>query len=221
MVTEVRVGVVKVMAGAAQPCRARLHLVPELPSDAREVSSSRRELDPLLLRVAKGDDGAFAELYDVVAPTVFGLARRVIRQAEQAEEVAQEVLLEVWQQAPKFDPNRGTGFAWVMTMTHRRAVDRVRSAQSATDREIKDGQRSLVREHDEVSEAVEARLDAEAVHRCVGALTQLQRQSVTLAYFGGFTYPEVAAKLGTPLGTIKTRMRDGLIRLRDCLGVTA
>lgn len=209
------------MAGAAEPCRARLHLVPELPSDVHEVSSSRRELDPLLLRVAKGDDGAFAELYDVLAPAVFGLARRVIRQAEQAEEVSQEVLLEVWQQAPKFDPSRGTGFAWVMTMTHRRAVDRVRSAQSATDREIKEGQRSVVREHDEVVEAVEARLDAEAVRRCIGALTQLQRQSVTLAYFGGYTYPEVATKLGAPLGTIKTRMRDGLIRLRDCLGVTA
>ncbi|MCZ3386640.1 MAG: ECF RNA polymerase sigma factor SigK [Actinomycetia bacterium] len=193
----------------------------ELPSDAPEESSPRRELDPLLLRVAKGDDGAFAELYDVVTPAVFGLARRVIRQAEQAEEVAQEVLLEVWQQAPRFDPGRGTGFAWVMMMTHRRAVDRVRSAQSSIDREARVGQRSLAREHDEVVEVVEGRLEAEAVRECIGTLTDLQRESVTLAYFGGLTYSEGATRLGTPLGTIKTRMRDGLIRLRDCLGVTA
>jgi RNA polymerase sigma-70 factor (ECF subfamily) len=144
----------------------------------------------------------------------------VLRQVELAEEVAQEVLLEVWQQAPRFDPGRGTGFAWVMTMAHRRAVDRVRSVQSAADRDMRVGQRSVEREHDEVAEAVEDRLEAEAVRECLDALTELQMESVTLAYFGGFTYPEVAEQLGTPLGTIKTRMRDGIIRLRDCLGVT-
>ncbi len=212
------------MARGADPCRAILHLVPDdavRPGAADRAMPTRQHVDSLLLRVAKGDDGAFAELYDAVAPAVFGLARRVLRQAEHAEEVAQEVLLEVWQQAPRFDPGRGTGFAWVMTMTHRRAVDRVRSAQSSTDREARVGQRSLGREHDEVVEAVEARLEAEAVRECISTLTDLQRESVTLAYFAGLTYPEVATRLGTPLGTIKTRMRDGLIRLRDCLGVTA
>jgi RNA polymerase sigma-70 factor (ECF subfamily) len=174
-----------------------------------------------LLRVAKGDDGAFAELYDAVAPAVFGLAKRVLRQGELAEEVAQEVLLEVWQLAPRFDPGRGTGFAWVMTMAHRRAVDRVRAVQAASDREIRVGQRSVEREHDEVAEAVEHLLEAEAVRGCIDALTDLQRESVILAYFSGLSYPEVAEQLGTPLGTIKTRMRDGIIRLRDCLGVTA
>ncbi|MEO8106986.1 MAG: ECF RNA polymerase sigma factor SigK [Actinomycetes bacterium] len=209
------------------PSRARLHLVPDLPaeSDAPKSldsgTSARRQLDPLLLRVAKGDDGAFAEVFDVVTPAVFGLAKRVLRQAEHAEEVAQEVLLEVWQQAPRFDPARGSGFAWVMTMAHRRAVDRVRATQAASDREVRDGRRSPARDHDQVAEAVEGRLDAEAVHDCIDALTDIQRESVTLAYFGGFTYPEVAEQLQTPLGTIKTRMRDGLIRLRDCLGVTA
>jgi RNA polymerase sigma-70 factor (ECF subfamily) len=175
----------------------------------------------MLLRVAEGDDSAFAELYDAVAPAVFGLARRVLRQVELAEEVAQEVLVEVWQQAPRFDPGRGTGFAWVMTMAHRRAVDRVRSVQSATDRDMRVGQRSVEREHDEVAETVEDRLEAEALRGCLEVLTELQMESVTLAYFGGFTYPEVAEQLGAPLGTIKTRMRDGLIRLRDCLGVTS
>lgn len=210
------------MSGAAQPCRTRLHLVPTDPEDqVAAATPARRHLDPLLLRVAKGDDGAFAEVYDAVAPAVFGLARRVLRQVELAEEVAQEVLLEVWQQAPRFDPGRGTGFAWVMTMAHRRAVDRVRSVQAASDRELRVAQRSVEREHDEVAEEVEERLEAEAMRECIGALTELQRESVTLAYFNGFTYPEVAERLGAPLGTIKTRMRDGIIRLRDCLGVTA
>lgn len=214
------VGVMR-MTGGGEPGGARLHLVPDLhpsPLNARETSE-RRRLDPLLLRVAKGDQVAFAEVYDAVAPGVFGLARRVLRQAEHAEEVAQEVLLEVWQQAPRFDPGRGTGFAWVMTIAHRRAVDRVRSAQSATDRELRVAQASHEREHDEVAEAVEQRLEAESLRRCMDSLTSVQRESVTLAFFGGLTYPEVASRLETPLGTIKTRMRDGLIRLRDCLGV--
>jgi RNA polymerase sigma-70 factor (ECF subfamily) len=207
------------MAGGAEPVRATLHLVPDLQSDAS--SAKRRRLDPLLDRVAKGDEQAFAELYDEVAPTVFGLARRIVRQAEHAEEVAQEVLLQVWQQAARFEPSRGSGLAWIMTLTHRRAVDRVRSAQSATDRENRVGRASHEREHDSVAEAVEQKLEAEAVRDCIGALTDVQRESVMLAYFGGRSYPEVADQLGAPLGTIKTRMRDGLIRLRDCLGVTA
>jgi RNA polymerase sigma-70 factor, ECF subfamily len=211
------------MAGGVDPCRARLHLVPPPPPADADVSSGsgRRRLDPLLIRVARGDEAAFAQVYDAVVPGVFGLARRVLRQAEHAEEVAQEVLLEVWQQASTFDPERGTGFAWIMTIAHRRAVDRVRSAQSASDRELRVGQTSRDVEHDEVAEAVETRLEAEAVRECMDSLTAVQHESVTLAFFGGFTYPEVAQRLGAPLGTIKTRMRDGLIRLRDCLGVAS
>lgn len=181
----------------------------------------RARLDLLMPQVAKGEDDAFAQLYDAVAPAVFGLARRVLRQAEQAEEVAQEVLLEVWQQASSFDAARGSALAWIMTMTHRRSVDRVRSVQAASYRELRVGSRSQDRPHDQVSEAVEQHMEAEAVRDCVDELTAIQRESVTMAYFDGYTYPEVAARLKTPLGTIKTRMRDGLIRLRDCLGVTA
>ncbi len=157
------------MSGGAEPCRTRLHLVPQDPEAPVEgATPTRQHLDSLVLRVAKGDDGAFAELYDALAPAVFGLARRVLRQTEHAEEVAQEVLLEVWQQAPRFDPRRGTGFAWVMTMAHRRAVDRVRSAQAASDRDLRVVERSHVREHDEVAEAVEQRLEGRSgsrVHR--------------------------------------------------------
>ena len=175
-------------------------------------------LEELLSRVAKGDQDAFEATYDRVAPAVYGLVRRVVRDPAQSEEVAQEVLVEVWRQAARYRPDRGSALAWTLTMAHHRAVDRVRSAQSATDRENR-----LWREgtpwYDDVVEQVEARLEREQVRRCLDALTELQRESITLAYYGGHSYREVAELLDTPLGTVKTRLRDGLIRLRDCLGV--
>ena len=128
--------------------------------------------------------------------------------------------LEVWQQAARYDAKRGSALAWMMTMTHRRAVDRVRAVQASSGREQRVGQQTQSIPHDAVTEEVEARLEAEEVRDCIEELTDIQRESVTLAYFGGYTYPEVAALLRAPLGTIKTRMRDGLIRLRDCLGVS-
>jgi RNA polymerase sigma-70 factor, ECF subfamily len=103
-----------------------------------------------------------------------------------------------------------------MTLAHRRAVDRVRSAQASAAREKRVP--AAVPSYDHVAEEVEARLEAQRVRRCMDSLTGLQRESVTLAYYGGYTYREVAGVLGVPLGTVKTRMRDGLIRLRDCLG---
>lgn len=178
-------------------------------------------MDDLLLRVARGDSPAFERLYDQVANSVFGVVRRVLRDPAQSEEVTQEVLVEVWRSATRFDAERGSASSWIHTMAHRRAIDRVRSSQASHDRE----QRVAVRDHspayDEVAEQVEARLEQEQVRRCLGTLTELQRESVTLAYYGGYTYREVADLLDAPLGTVKTRLRDGLIRLRDCLGVTA
>ncbi|MBW8481360.1 sigma-70 family RNA polymerase sigma factor [Actinomadura parmotrematis] len=172
----------------------------------------------LVGRVAKGDEDAFAELYDEVSGPVYGLVVRVLRDPAQSEEVAQEVLVELWRTASRFDPARGGAMAWAMTIAHRRAVDRVRSAQAATDREER-AHRPDGPAFDEVTEQVEARLEAERVRRCLGGLTELQRESVTLAYYGGYTYREVAELLACSLGTVKTRMRDGLIRMRDCLGV--
>ncbi len=172
----------------------------------------------LLSRVGRGDEEAFSAVYEQVAGTVFGLVQRVLRDPAQAEEVAQEVMLDVWRTAARFEPDRGSPQAWVATIAHRRAVDRVRSAQAATRR---DDQAALPAEsHDGVAEAVEAKLDRERVRRCLGSLTELQRESIVLAYYGGYTYREVADLLGIALGTTKTRMRDGLIRLRDCLGVS-
>jgi RNA polymerase sigma-70 factor (ECF subfamily) len=176
-------------------------------------------LDDLLTLVARGDGPAFEVLYDEVANAVFGVVRRVLRDPAQSEEVTQEVLVEVWRTATRFDPERGSATTWILTMAHRRAIDRVRSSQASQDRDLRVATRDHVRDYDQVAEQVEARLEQEQVRRCLEQLTDLQRESITLAYYGGHTYREVAELLDLPLGTVKTRLRDGLIRLRDCLGV--
>lgn len=178
-------------------------------------------LEDLLVQVARGDQAAFEQVFARVNAPVFGLVRRVLRDPAQSEEVTQEVLLNVWKSASRFDEKQGSGMAWVMTMAHRRAVDRVRSEQSASDRHDRAGRQDIEPAYDEVVEAVESRLEREAVRKCMNSLTELQRESVDLAYYGGYSYREVAELLEVPLGTVKTRMRDGLIRLRDCLGVVA
>jgi RNA polymerase sigma-70 factor (ECF subfamily) len=142
----------------------------------------------------------------------------VVKDRAQSEEVTQEALLEVWRNASRFDPARGSAATWVMTIAHRRAVDRVRSAAAAAQREQRTAQPFVA--DDEVAETAAVNLDAERVRRCLDGLTELQRESITLAYYGGYTYPEVAGLLHTALGTVKTRIRDGLIRLRDCMGVS-
>ena len=175
------------------------------------------QLGALLGRVARGDQDAYAAVYDRTAGQVLGLVLSIVRDPAQSEEVMQEVLLDVWRSASRFDAGLGSAAAWMMTLAHRRAVDRVRSEQKAAERELRVASSAVA--YDEVAEAVEARLDRERVRRCLGSLTELQRESVTLAYYGGYTYREVAGLLGVAIGTVKTRMRDGLIRLRDCLGV--
>jgi len=157
-------------------------------------------------------------VYDQLAGPVYGLIRKVVRDPAQSEEVTQEVLLEVWRTASRFDAARGSAATWVMTIAHRRAIDRVRSTTAAAEREHKTAQPLVLT--DEVAETVAANMDAERVRRCLGGLTELQRESITLAYYGGYTYPQVAALLHAALGTVKTRIRDGLIRLRDCMGVS-
>jgi RNA polymerase sigma-70 factor (ECF subfamily) len=199
--------------------RRRDHLVP-VPGPEPAAGT---DAGALLRAVARGDEEAFGQLYDLVAPRVYGLIRRVLRDPAQAEEVAQEVLVEVWRSAAQFDPERGSPTTWVFTIAHRRAVDRVRSEQAAADRTIRVGAASVDTPFDSVADEVATRLERQQVRRCLDDLTELQRQAVTLAYYQGHTYPQVSELLGAPLGTVKTRMRDGLIRLRDCMstGVTA
>ncbi|OII12618.1 ECF RNA polymerase sigma factor SigK [Curtobacterium sp. MCBA15_008] len=177
--------------------------------------------DDLLSRVATGDQAAFSELYDVLSGRVLGLVTRLLRDRAQSEEVAQEVFLEVWQQATRYDRKRGTAASWILTMAHRRAVDRVRASQSSHDRDTKIGIRDFEAGFDQVSESVEIRIEHERVSRALGKLTEFQRQAVQLAYYGGYSHSEMAEHLGVPIGTVKTRLRDGMIRLRDEMGVTS
>ncbi|MFI1599304.1 ECF RNA polymerase sigma factor SigK [Streptomyces venezuelae] len=183
----------------------------------RRGTGEQMKADELLTRVAEGDQEAFEELYGLVSAQVFGLVRRVLRDHAQSEEVTQEVLVELWRSAPRFDPARGRALPWILTLAHRRAVDRVRSVRAAIEREARAARRGEGPAFDQVAEAVEAGLEREWVRGCLGSLTDLQRQAVVLAYYDGCTYREVAHRLSVPLGTVKTRMRDGLLRLRDCL----
>lgn len=173
--------------------------------------------DEALSAAASGDQHAFAVFYDATAGAVHGVVLRVLRDPAQAEEVTQEVFLEAWRLASRFDAGRGSAKAWVVTMAHRRAVDRVRSAQASSDRDERAGVREVA-PYDSVSEEVEVVMEREQVARALDTLTPLQRQAIDLAYYGGRTHKEISQDLQVPLGTVKTRLRDGLIRLRDAMG---
>lgn len=198
--------------------------MPELPQHGpRRVPPPAGDGGPdaqaLIAEVAKGDERAFEQLYELIAGSLFGLVQRIVRDAAQSEEVAQEALVEVWRTATHYRPERGSVLTWVLTVAHRKAVDRVRSAQAGRDREARVGARDQGRPFDEVSESVTTRWEQRQVRRCLSTLTELQRESVLLTYYRGYTYRETAGLLEAPASTIKTRLRDGLIRLRDCLGV--
>jgi len=175
-------------------------------------------LSGVLTRAGRGDQSAFGELYDATSALVHGIVLKVVRDPSQAEEITQEVFVEIWRLAPRYETDRGSVKSWIATIAHRRAVDRVRSEQSHRDRTEVVG-RQVERDHDSVSELVLDRLDRTRVIAALDLLTDDQRAAVELAYFGGHTYREVAVLLGAAEGTVKGRIRDGLIKLRDHLGV--
>lgn len=179
------------------------------------------ELAELLKLSGRGDQDAFARLYDATSARVFGLAVRVVRDPAQAEEVCQEAFLEVWRTSARYDPAKGSAISWIFTLVHRKAVDRVRSAEASSRRDTTYQARNHAVEHDTTAEAVQASFEARRVRGALEALTPVQREALELAYFGGYTHTEVATMLDLPVGTAKTRIRDGLIRLRDAMGVGA
>ncbi|MFJ8629537.1 ECF RNA polymerase sigma factor SigK [Streptomyces sp. NPDC093568] len=185
-------------------------------SEARHIGAS--ETDRLLVSVAAGSQEAFSRLYDVAAGPVYGVARRVLQDPARAEEVAQEVMLEVWQSAPRYRPESGHAMTWMMTIAHHRAVDSVRTGQRAADRERAVSQQESVLAYDDVVEAVESLGEREQVRSCLKELSAELRQPVVLAYYQGLTHTEIAAALSLPLGTVKGRLRRALARLRHCLG---
>lgn len=186
-----------------------------------DVPETETPLETLMEEISGGDQAAFSELYDRTAPRVLGLVKRVLVDHAQSEEVTQEIFLEIWRTATKFESTRGSAMSWILTMTHRRAVDRVRSSQSGHDRDERIGLRDIEPSYDHVSESVEIRIEHERVKRAMAQLTELQRQAISLAYYGGYSHTEVAGLLGIPVGTVKTRLRDGMIRLRDEMGVAS
>jgi RNA polymerase sigma-70 factor, ECF subfamily len=195
------------------------HLRPAPTDPHREGGSAAARLAELLERSGRGDETAFAEWYDATSARAFGLAVRVLRDRAQAEEVTQESYLDCWRHAARFDPTRGSALSWLLTIVHRKAVDRVRAAESAGRRDTAYGRRAQEVEHDQTAEQATASIDATRVRAALAGLTNKQREAVELAFFGGYTHTEVATMLDLPLGTAKTRIRDGLIRLRDALGV--
>jgi RNA polymerase sigma-70 factor (ECF subfamily) len=195
-----------------------------VPADAGAPAAAdvSAHLGRLLRSCAHGDESAFAAFYDATSSRAWGLALRVVRNPAHAEEVLQEAYLRTWCQSSRFDPQRGRAESWFLTIVHRTAVDRVRSAEASTRREqhytVRD---QTIPDPDATASAVQQTFEARRVHGALGALTELQRQAIELAYWGGYTHTEVAGLLNIPVGTAKTRIRDGLIRLRDTLGVEA
>jgi RNA polymerase sigma-70 factor (ECF subfamily) len=183
-----------------------------------------RDLDALLRRVARGDRDAFAAVYDLTKSRVFGLVVRVLRDAGYSEETTQEIYLEVWRTASEYDTAKGSALAWLMTMAHRRAIDRVRAEQAGSRRESRYGAANVVpasaSAHDPVADSAIAGDERRRVTECLEALTDAQRQCIELAYYGGMTYSEVSQRLAANLSTIKSRIRDALRGLRNCLDVS-
>ncbi|MCZ2404652.1 sigma-70 family RNA polymerase sigma factor [Paenarthrobacter sp. Z7-10] len=192
-------------------------VVPPESHSILAVDMDQDVLGPLLLRIADGDVDAFERLFRRTGARIFALVLRVLADHDLSQDTTQEVSLQVWLTAERFDPSLGSALGWLTTLARRRAIDRVRREQAYRDRQQRYGAGSHVTAHDHVAEAMTATLESEAVTRSLLALSPLQAEAIQLAFFGGLTYLEVAATLGVPLPTVKSRIRDGLKSLRRSL----
>ncbi|BBZ70168.1 ECF RNA polymerase sigma factor SigK [Mycobacterium paraseoulense] len=177
------------------------------------------DLDALLHKVARGDRDAFAAVYDLTKSRVYGMVMRVLRDSGYSEETTQEVYCDVWRTAPGYDSSRGSALSWLLTIAHRRAVDRVRAEAASGKRDSRYAATSADPASDVVADSAIAGDERRRVVECLGALTDTQRECIQLAYYDGLTYSQVSDRLAANLSTIKSRMRDALRALRNCLEV--
>ncbi|BBY19664.1 ECF RNA polymerase sigma factor SigK [Mycolicibacterium litorale] len=178
------------------------------------------DLDELLRQVAQRDVDAFAALYDRTRARVYGMVTRVLRDPGYSEETTQDIYLQVWRSAGSYDPAAGSPMAWLLTLAHRRAVDRVRSEEAASQRESRYGAATVDPPVDHVADSVILLDERRRVVDCMGSLSDLQREAIRLAYYEGLTYVQVSERLSANLATIKSRMRDGIRGLKTCLGIS-
>lgn len=189
-----------------------------MPIPSRSTSLGEDDVAALLLAVAEGDERAFTALYRVGSPRVHAIVRRIVVDEQLSVEVTQEVFLSLWlETAARYDPAKGSGISWLLTLAHRKAVDKVRLEQTHRARTFAYGIKNLDVDFDCVSETVLAQWEAVQVRRGLATLSEAQREAICLAYYGAMTYREVAEHLGIPVPTAKTRIRDGLKRLGLCL----
>ncbi|WP_307846733.1 sigma-70 family RNA polymerase sigma factor [Actinospica durhamensis] len=186
---------------------------------SEKASTRGRSPEELLRQTARGDASAFEALTRYFAPLVFGVALRVCEDRSLAEEVAQEAFLDIWRTAARYERDRGSAHAWIVTITHRRAVDQVRSERAHARRELHAKALLPMVDFDQVAEAVDEAGDRERLRTCLGVLSRLQRESIHLAFFDGLTHTQISVKLQVPLGTAKARLREGLGNLKSCMGV--
>jgi RNA polymerase sigma-70 factor (ECF subfamily) len=189
----------------------------DLSEDGQRTISGDVDDTSLLRSIQRGGQGAFAALYDRYASAAYGLALRVTGDPALAEDVVQEAFTALWKQAPRFDPERGQVRSWLLTIVHHRAVDVVRRRAGRPERALPDGAEDFLAAPGRPDELAERAMDAEAVRAAVGRIPEDQRVTVEMAYFKGMTHVEIAEAMGVPLGTVKSRLRIALEKLRESL----
>lgn len=205
---------------ARPPSSERTMTVPENPDP--EPPEERQRVDALLMRrIAQGDKEAFASLYDRFSGPLYGAALRIVRDPTEAQDIVHDAFVTLWEKASTFETDRGSAFSWVITLVRNRAIDRVRMrrrrAELLADSVPSDLGYGEASGAPSVEDAAAMGDDAQAVRAAVATLPPEQQRALELAFFGGLTQEEIARKLSEPLGTVKARIRRGLLKLRDSL----